>query len=47
MKLFSLIPELYREIKRFNDNIERLTAFNEKKARERQNPLKNLTTFAR
>jgi hypothetical protein len=43
MKIFRSIRSLYRELKRFNDNVERLTAFNEKKAREKENPLADMT----
>jgi hypothetical protein len=39
MKILEKINGFYTELKRFNDNVERLTAFNEKKARKLENPL--------
>jgi hypothetical protein len=43
MKIFELLGGLHTELKRLNDNLERLTAFNEKKQREQNNPLSEMT----
>jgi hypothetical protein len=43
MKIFETLCGLYTELKRLNDNLEYLTAFNEKKNRESENPLTKMT----
>jgi hypothetical protein len=43
MKIIDLLTGIYGELKRLNDNIEYLTAFNEKQAREKENPLAKMT----
>ncbi|MDR3302077.1 MAG: hypothetical protein LBT01_06065 [Spirochaetaceae bacterium] len=43
MKILGLLGGLYTELKRLNDNLERLTASNEKKQRDQENPLSEMT----
>ena len=43
MKILGLLGGLYTELKRLNDALEHLTAFNKKKQREKENPLSEMT----
>ena len=43
MKTLELLRGLYAELKRFNDNAERLTQYNAKKDAEKLNPLTGMT----
>ena len=43
MKTLELLRGLYAELKRFNDNVERLTQYNAKKEAEKLNPLIGMT----